>query len=115
MASALDIVLKIKTMEITVAHEPAIFKIGDSVKVAVKFPIGHYSVPLYIRGKQGTIVRNFGRYINPEQEAFGKNAGEKLWYYMVSFPQHQVWPGYKGEKTDVLEIEIFENWLDPTI
>lgn len=97
----------------TVAHHPAPLKIGDHVLVTVKFPIGHYRTPTYIRGKQGVIVRNLGRYINPEREAFGKNAGDKLWYFMVSFLQKDIWPDYTGDAKDVLEIEIFENWLQP--
>src|SRR5579863_4099332 len=95
----------------TVEHNPARFKQGDTVKVAVKFPIGHYRTPTYVRGKHGVIVAILGRYINPEREAFGKNAGDKLWYYMVAFPQKELWPDYNGQDTDVLEIEIFENWL----
>lgn len=99
-------------MVTTVEHNPARFKVGSKVKVIVKFPIGHYRVPTYIRGKQGIIVRNLGRYINPEEESFGKNAGNKLWYYMVSFIQSEVWPDYQGKITDTIEIEIFENWLE---
>ncbi|MFC3559085.1 SH3-like domain-containing protein [Pedobacter jamesrossensis] len=96
----------------TVEHHPSPLEIGSRVKVASKFPIGHYRVPMYIRGKEGQVVRNLGKYINPEQEAFGKNAGNKLWYYMVSFDQGMVWPDYVGEPADKLEIEIFENWLE---
>jgi nitrile hydratase len=96
----------------TVEHHPSLLKKGDTVRVAVKFPIGHYRTPTYVRGKEGVIVMNLGLYINPEQEAFGKNAGAKLWYYMVSFMQKDLWEDYKGRDADVLEIEIFENWLE---
>jgi hypothetical protein len=99
-------------METTVEHNPALFKKGDAVRIAVKWPIGHYRTPTYIRGKQGVIEKNLGRYINPEEEAFGKNAGNKLWYYAVSFPQNELWPDYSGKDTDRLEIEIFEPWLE---
>lgn len=102
-------------MPISIDHNPATFKQGDNVKIATRFPLGHYRVPTYVRGKNGTIVKNLGRYINPEEEAFGKNAGSKLWYYMVSFPQKDLWPEYGGKDSDVLEIEIFENWLEKTI
>ncbi|PZF72699.1 SH3-like domain-containing protein [Taibaiella soli] len=96
----------------TVEHNPARFNEGDHVQVTIKSPIGHYRVPTYIRGKRGTITKPLGRYINPEEEAFGKNAGNKLWYYMVSFVQKELWPDYTGAPEDVLEIEIFENWLE---
>lgn len=96
----------------TVEHNPAQFEVGNKIRVSVKFPIGHYRVPHYIRGKQGFIVQKLGRYINPEEESFGHNAGNKLWYYMVSFEQTEIWPDYMGKKSDTLEIEIFENWLE---
>lgn len=96
----------------TVEHQPAKFKQGDVVKIAEKFPVGHYRTPTYVRGKQGTIIKNLGRYINPETEAFGKNAGDKIWYYMVRFLQKDLWENYTGQATDVLEIEIFENWIE---
>jgi nitrile hydratase len=98
-------------MNTIVDHNPALFKAGDPITVALKFPIGHYRVPFYIRGKNGVISKNLGRYINPEEEAFGKNAGNKLWYYAVRFIQKDLWPDYKGPADDILEIEIFENWL----
>jgi hypothetical protein len=31
---------------------------------------------------------------------------------MVSIPQKDLWPGYEGEEKDLLEIEIFEPWLE---
>jgi len=100
-------------MPVAVEHNPAKFKVGETVEVSVKFPLGHYRTPTYIRGKKGLITKDLGKYINPEQEAFGKNAGDKIWYYMVSFSQKDIWEQYNGEDTDKLEIEIFENWLEP--
>jgi len=103
MACDLKIVnyqIETSIMLTTVAHHPPGLKEGDLVKVKVKFPIGHYRVPTYIRGKQGHISKNLGRYINPEEEAFGKNAGNKMWYYAVSFLQKSVWPDYTGEKIE---------------
>jgi len=97
----------------TVEHQPAAFKIGERIRITEKFPIGHYRTPTYIRGKQGTIVKNLGKYINPEREAFGKNSGDKLWYYLISFLQKDLWEDYEGKETDTLEIEVFENWLEP--
>jgi len=99
----------------TVEHQPAAFKTGDKITIVEKFPIGHYRTPTYIRGKEGIIVKNLGKYISPEKEAFGQNAGDKLWYYMISFLQKDLWENYSGQETDILEIEVFENWLQPLI
>jgi len=95
-----------------VDHDPPIHQEGKKVRVSLKFPIGHYRVPTYIRGKEVRIEKNLGRYINPEEEAFGKNAGSKLWYYLVSIPQKQLWKDYNGADEDLLEIEVFEPWLE---
>jgi nitrile hydratase subunit beta len=95
-----------------VDHNPAKFKVGDRVLVAARYPIGHYRVPTYLRGKMMTIIRLLGTYINPEEEAFGKNAGNKLWFYRLSMAQQELWPDYEGSPQDKLEIEIFENWLE---
>ena len=31
----------------------------------------------------------------------------------VRFLQHEVWPAYRGPKTDTVDIEIFQHWLEP--
>lgn len=95
-----------------VDHNPAKYKVGSIVNVSVRYPIGHYRVPMYLRGKQVKIVRLLGLYINPEEEGFGRNAGNKLWCYMISIPQKELWPAYSGRDSDILEIEVFEPWLE---
>lgn len=95
-----------------VHHKPAKFKIGDKASVSVRYPIGHYRVPMYLRGKEVEIIRVLGRYINPEEEAFGRNAGSKLWCYLISILQNKLWPNYEGDENDRLEVEVFEPWLE---
>ncbi len=95
-----------------VDHNPAKFRVGNMVKVAVRYPIGHYRVPMYLRGKEVEIIRILGKYVNPEEEAFGKNAGNKVWSYMIAIRQKALWPNYLGNDEDRLEIEVFEPWLE---
>ncbi len=33
--------------------------------------------------------------------------------YQVHLRQTDLWPDYQGQPHDMLEIEIFEHWLDP--
>jgi nitrile hydratase len=33
--------------------------------------------------------------------------------YRVRFFQKDVWPDYSGSASDVVEVEIFQHWLDP--
>jgi len=93
-------------------HSPAKYKVGDEVSVSVRYPIGHHRVPMYMRGKRVKVERVLGRYVNPEEEGFGKNAGDKTWCYLVTIDQKNLWPAYAGHPIDRLEIEIFEPWLE---
>jgi len=87
-------------------------QVGDVVRVSVRYPVGHYRVPTYVRGKQGTIEAVIAPAINNEDEGFGRNSGLKGYYYRVAIPLTVLWPGYTGQPTDGLRIEIFETWLE---
>jgi nitrile hydratase len=34
--------------------------------------------------------------------------------YRVRFLQKDVWPDYRGSANDVVEVEIFQHWLEKT-
>jgi nitrile hydratase subunit beta len=94
-------------------NEEPLFKAGDSVKIAVRFPIGHYRVPNYIRGKRGRVEAVIEpRAVNNEEEGFGRNVGLKRHYYRIAIPLTELWPNYAGSPNDGLRIEVFENWLE---
>lgn len=67
---------------------------------------------MYIRGKAGRIERVLPEFLNPEQEAYGKNAGTAVRLYRVTFDQRHIWPDYSGAPGDSLEIEMYEHWLE---
>jgi nitrile hydratase subunit beta len=93
--------------------EAPIFAVGDHVRVAVRFPIGHYRVPNYIRGKKGTVVAIVEPVaVNNEEEGYGRNAGSKRHYYRISLPMTELWPSYPKSSKDSLRIEVFETWLE---
>jgi hypothetical protein len=93
-------------------EEPAL-KAGDSVRISVRFPVGHYRVPAYIRGKRGIVDLIIKRTaVNNEEEGFGRNAGSKGHYYRVAILLTELWPGYAGPPQDRLVIEVFETWLE---
>lgn len=93
--------------------EEPIFKAGDDVKISVRFPVGHYRVPTYVRGKRGSVEAVIDpAAINNEEEAFGRNAGSKLHYYRIAIPLTELWKGYAGPAHDGLRIEVFETWLE---
>jgi hypothetical protein len=92
--------------------EEPLFQIRDKVRISVRYPVGHYRVPTYVRGKSGVITAILYSGVNNEDEAFGKNVGVKAHYYRLSILLTELWPGYAGGITDQLEIEVFETWLE---
>lgn len=89
------------------------FKAGDEIKISVRYPIGHFRCPNYVRGKRGTVEAIIEPpAINNEEEGFGRNAGAKRHYYRIAIPLTELWPGYKGSANDGLRIEVFETWLE---
>jgi nitrile hydratase len=99
-------------IDLAKASSPA-FLANDLVKIKNKTPVGHYRTPFYVRGKTGRIERILDEFINPEEEAYGKNVGSKVRLYRVSFAQQELWPEYHSASLDQLQIEISEHWLEP--
>jgi len=93
--------------------EVPVFRPGDRIRILTRSPIGHYRVPIYLRGKTGSVeavIEPAG--IDNEEEGYGRNAGEKLHYYRIALPMTEIWPEYAGSPRDGLRIEVFETWLE---
>ena len=88
------------------------FKPGDRVRVMQAYPVGHVRTPHYIRGHTGEIERLCGSFANPEELAQMRDGLPAQPLYRVRFVQREVWPDYKGSPQDVLEVEIFQHWLE---
>ena len=88
------------------------FKPGDVVRVKKAYPLGHIRTPFYIRGHSGVIERLCGSFGNPEELAQQRSGEPNQPLYRVRFRQKEVWPEYQGNPDDVLEIEIFQHWLE---
>jgi nitrile hydratase len=89
------------------------FRPGDPVRIGTRSPIGHYRMPIYLRGKKGkveTVIEPAA--VDNEEEGYGRNAGSKRHYYRVAVPMTEIWPDYSGAPHDSLRIEIFESWLE---
>ncbi len=91
---------------------PVRFAIGDQVRVRKSAPLGHIRTPFYIRGCTGTIERLCGSFPNPEELAQMRDGLPAQPLYRVRFLQKDVWPDYRGSPSDVVEIEIFQHWLE---
>nr|WP_294501456.1 SH3-like domain-containing protein [uncultured Rhodopila sp.] len=92
--------------------ETPVFQPGQQVRVLQRFPLGHYRVPLYLRGRTGIVERLVQPAIDNEEEGFGRNAGVKRHYYRIAVPLSDIWAGYAGSHRDRLYIEVFETWLE---
>ena len=92
--------------------ETPIFRPGQRVRVLTRFPLGHYRVPLYLRGKTGVVERLVQPAIDNEEEGFGRNAGVHRHYYRIAVPMVDIWADYAGGRQDHLYIEVFETWLE---
>src|SRR4051812_4973729 len=93
---------------------PARFDVGQKVRVRNTAPLGHIRTPFYIRGHTGSIERLCGSFPNPEELAQMRDGLPAQPLYRVRFRQKDVWPDYSGNEDDVVEIEIFQHWLDAT-
>ena len=89
------------------------YKVGEKVRVMKAYPPGHIRTPFYIRGHTGTVERICGVFPNPEELAQMRDGLPAQPLYRVRFRQKDVWPDYKGPDADVMEIEIFQHWLEP--
>ena len=88
------------------------YRAGERVRVMKAYPPGHIRTPFYIRGQTGTVERVCGAFPNPEELAQMRDGLPAQPLYRVRFRQKDVWPGYQGPEADVVEIEIYEHWLD---
>jgi nitrile hydratase len=111
--SAQPLQQKSQGLETLSLQKVPLFQQGQKVRVSLRFPLGHYRTPVYIRGKEGTIERVLSEFLNPEEEGYGRNAGKLIRLYRVRFFQKEIWPNYQGSALDHLEIEIYEHWLEP--
>lgn len=89
------------------------FNIGQPVRVAGRASLGHCRTPVYLRGRHGTVIEVAGRFRDPEKLAYHKPGLPAPYLYRVRFAQQDLWSDYNGQRTDELEADIFEHWLEP--
>ena len=90
------------------------FAPGERVRVRRADPPGHVRTPWYCRGRAGVIERICGSFANPEELAYNRDGLPAQPLYRVRFFCRELWQDYAGNAKDVVEIEIFQHWLEPT-
>lgn len=88
------------------------FTVGQAVRVSNLATYGHNRVPLYVRGRTGTVERVIRPFLIPEDDAWGRRDGRRQTLYRVRIPNHEIWPDYRGDAADELQLEIYEHWLE---
>jgi nitrile hydratase len=87
------------------------FATGQRVRIVDRTPPIHHRVPSYAKGQVGVIERVCGMHGMPENFIRGDGQPAQR-IYRVRIPQTNLWKTYDGTKDDLLEIEIFEHWLE---
>jgi hypothetical protein len=88
------------------------FRPGDSVRVRDAYPPGHIRTPHYCRGHVGVVERLCGAFANPEELAYNRPGLPAQPLYRVRFKATELWPDYREDPADVVEIELYQHWLE---
>ena len=97
--------------EATGEVQPGRFKVGDRVRVKDLPAIFYTRTQLYARNKIGTIAALTYPDLVPADEAWDRYDAKQQQYYIVRFPQKELWVEYPFEN-DTLQSEYPDMWLE---
>jgi len=87
------------------------FQVGELIRVRNHNPATHTRLPGYLRGKLGTVERDYGVFAFPDTHAHG--LGEKPQHcYSVRFTARELW-GATAPERDTLRVDVFDDYADP--
>ena len=92
-------------------NRPALFKLGDRVRMKNIHPAGHTRLPRYVRGHVGEIVLNHGCHVFPDAVALALENEDPQWLYTVRFDGRELW-GPDGDPTLKVSVDAFEPYLE---
>ncbi len=86
------------------------FQAGDVVRVRNHNPATHTRLPGYLRGKLGTVEKDYGVFAYPDTHAHG--LGDKPQHcYSVRFAARDLWGATAAER-DTLRVDVFDDYID---
>lgn len=91
---------------------PGRFKVGDKVRVKDLPAIFYTRTQMYARNMTGTIAALTYPDLVPADEAWDRYDQPQQQYYIVRFPQKELWAEYPFEN-DTLQSEYPDMWLEP--
>jgi nitrile hydratase beta subunit len=92
---------------------PPRFEVGDAVLTHNNHPRGHTRLPLYARGRRGTIAAHHGAF--PFADTLAERAAaDPQHVYSVRFAGEELWGESAEPHTHVL-LDLFESYLEPGV
>lgn len=102
-------VLKGSSTRLDVEVKPN-FSTGDRVLVKNVHPLGHTRLPLYVRGRQGTIVRDYGVFVFPDSNSSGDGQNPQH-LYNVEF-NHEDLFGSGSMECIRVALDLWDDYLE---
>jgi nitrile hydratase beta subunit len=92
------------------AQAPAMFAVGETVRMKDIHPVTHTRLPQYVRGRLGTIELNHGCHVFPDTNSLGKGE-DPQWLYTVRFDGPELW-GKDADPTLSVSVDAWESYLE---
>jgi len=89
---------------------PAMFAVGETVRMKDIHPVTHTRLPQYVRGHLGTIELNHGCHVFPDTNSLGKGE-DPQWLYTVRFDGPELW-GKDADPTLSVSVDAWESYLE---
>ena len=92
------------------ATTPALFAIGDLVRMKDIHPPTHTRLPQYVRGHLGTIELNHGCHVFADLHSLGRGESPQ-WLYTVRFDGPELW-GADADPRSSVSVDAWESYLE---
>jgi nitrile hydratase len=92
-------------------NRPALFKLGDKVRMKNIHPQGHTRLPRYVRGHVGEVVLIHGCHVFPDAVARDMENEDPQWLYTVRFDGRELW-GEDADPSVKISVDAFEPYLE---
>ena len=89
---------------------PAMFAVGETVRMKDIHPVTHTRLPQYVRGHLGTIELNHGCHVFPDTNSLGQGE-DPQWLYTVRFDGPELW-GKDADPTLSVSVDAWESYLE---
>jgi nitrile hydratase len=89
---------------------PAMFEVGETVRMRNIHPPTHTRLPQYVRGHLGTIELNHGCHVFADLNSLGV-AENQQWLYTVRFDGPELW-GKDTDPTLSISVDAWESYLE---